>query len=98
MGMSNPTYPKFARTVPLGKLRPVPLVITHTQPFDKRLALLARMIPARMGARSPSSPEEGAYALLADNGTLLHEMIHQSLFERLRQAPMARGGGAKSCA
>jgi hypothetical protein len=64
-----------------GKLRPVPLVITNAQPFGRRLAFCSyghvgyggRTITLNVPARHDR--------LLADNSTLLHEMIHQALFE-----------------
>ena len=67
-------------------LRPVPLVITHTQPFGKRLGFCSynpdasgRTITLNVPQRKYSGRQ---YALLADNNSLLHEMVHQFLFER----------------
>jgi hypothetical protein len=61
-----------------GKLRPIPLVISNTQPFGKRLAFCsygtARTITLNV-------PKNHRY-LLADNSVLLHEMVHQVLVER----------------
>jgi hypothetical protein len=64
-----------------GVLKPVPLVITHTQPFGRLLAFCS--YAANGGGRTitVNVPKDHNY-LLADNGTLLHEMIHQNLFER----------------
>jgi hypothetical protein len=77
-----------------GSLRPVPLVITHTQPFGKRLAFCSynpgrgRTITLNM----PKTTGHGAYELVADNCTLLHEMVHQYLFERGEDAEHEREG------
>jgi hypothetical protein len=71
-----------------GELKPVPLVITNTQPFGKRLAFCSYAGPDRHGrtitVNVPKEPgaNGASYALLADNDTLLHEMVHQYLFER----------------
>jgi hypothetical protein len=69
-----------------GALQPVPLVITHTQPFGKRLSFCSynpnttgRTITLNVPAQKHSGRR---YELLADNCTLLHEMVHQCLFER----------------
>src|SRR6516164_3892638 len=69
-----------------GALRPVPLVITNTLPFGRRVAFCS--YSADQGGRTitlnvPSWKYAGRrYELLADNCTLLHEMVHQFLFER----------------
>ena len=68
-------------------LRPVPLVITYTQPFGKRLAYCSYGSAAGSGRtitlNVPKAKHNGRrYQLLADNNTLLHEMVHQFLFER----------------
>jgi hypothetical protein len=67
-------------------LRPVPLVLTHTQPFGKRLGFCSynpdqsgRTITLNVPSRKYAGRQ---YELLADNCSLLHEMIHQFLFER----------------
>jgi hypothetical protein len=69
-----------------GMLRPVPLVITNTQPFGKRIGFCSYNINAAgrtITLNVPSQKHLGRqYQLLADNGTLLHEMVHQFLFER----------------
>jgi hypothetical protein len=59
----------------------VPLVITNTQPFGKRLAFCSYN-PNTTG-RTITLNMPGIYkSLVADNCTLLHEMVHQFLFER----------------
>ena len=77
---------EFNATYFNGALRPVPLVITNTQPFGKRLGFCSydsdrsgRTITLNV----PSQKHSGRrYELLADNCSLLQEMIHQFLFER----------------
>jgi hypothetical protein len=64
-----------------GALRPVPLVITHTQPFGKRLAFCSYN-PNSTGRTITLNVPKQHNSLLADNDTLLHEMVHQLLFER----------------
>jgi hypothetical protein len=62
-------------------LKPVPLVITHTQPYGARLAFCS--YGANKGGRTITvNVPQHHKVLLADNGVLLHEMIHQFLFER----------------
>jgi hypothetical protein len=63
-----------------GKLKPVPLVITHTQPFGKRIAFCSYAPGA--GRTITLNVPKHHDVLLADNCTLLHEMIHQALFEQ----------------
>jgi hypothetical protein len=67
-------------------LRPVPLVITHTQPFGKRLGFCSynpNTTGRTITLNVPSQKHFGRrYELLADNCSLLHEMVHQLLFER----------------
>jgi hypothetical protein len=69
-----------------GALRPVPLVLTNPLPFGKRVAFCS--YSADQSGRTitlnvPSGKYTGRqYELLADNCTLLHEMVHQCLFER----------------
>lgn len=62
-----------------GMLRPLPIFFTNTTPFGKRLAHccgneacqhIALNMPGKAGH------------LVADANTLLHEMVHQCLFER----------------
>lgn len=62
-------------------LRPVPLVITHAQPFGKRLAYCSYN-PGTGGRTITLNVPKDHDKLLADNNTLLHEMVHQFLFER----------------
>jgi hypothetical protein len=71
-----------------GELRPVPLVITNTMPFGKRIAFCSyspgghgRTITLNV-PKFKAKPGTVRYELLADNDTLLHEMVHQFLFER----------------
>jgi hypothetical protein len=68
-----------------GELRPIPIIITNTQPFGKRIAFCgfnpenrARLIALNM----PKTTGHGSYELVADNNTLLHEMVHQALQQR----------------
>jgi hypothetical protein len=63
------------------QLRPVPLVITNTLPFGKRLAFCSYDSAASGRTITLNVPKDHRQ-LLADNGVLLHEMIHQALFER----------------
>src|SRR5262245_49408530 len=66
-----------------GKLRPIPLVITHVQLFGRRMAFCSHN--AVTGGRTitvnvPKMPgSAGNYPLFADNGNLLHGMVHQLL-------------------
>jgi hypothetical protein len=66
-----------------GALSPVPLVLTNTLPFGKRIAFCSYSPGSERSGRTitlnvPTQHNE----LLADNDTLLHEMVHQYLFER----------------
>lgn len=61
-----------------GKLRPIPIVVTNTQPFGRRLAFCSHGTTGR--TITLNYPRQ-ALALVADNGTLLHEMVHQHLSE-----------------
>jgi hypothetical protein len=69
-----------------GALRPVPLVITNTQPFGKRLGFCSynpNTLGRTITLNVPSQKHFGRrYELLADNCSLLHEMVHQFCFER----------------
>jgi hypothetical protein len=69
-----------------GALRPVPLVITNTQPFGKLLAFCSynpNTTGRTITLNVPKYKHTGRrYELLANNDTLLHEMVHQLLFER----------------
>jgi hypothetical protein len=63
-----------------GDLRPVPIVLTSTQPFGRRVAFCSYNPGS---GRTITLNVPSVYdTLLADNATLLHEMVHQSLFER----------------
>jgi hypothetical protein len=77
-------------------LRPVPLVITNTQPFGKRLAFCSYNPDASgrtITLNVPKHRHSGRrYQLLADNNTLLHEMVHQFLFERGEEAGHSSDG------
>jgi hypothetical protein len=81
-----------------GRLRPVPLVMTHTLPYGKRLAFCSYGDASTYGrtitVNVPRTPgaHGHTYALLADNGVLLHEMIHQALFEAGEDAAHASEG------
>jgi hypothetical protein len=74
-----------------GQLRPVPLVITNTQPFGRRTAFCSYN-PASSGRTITLNVPSAHQCLLADNGVLLHEMIHQVLFERGMDAAHASEG------
>jgi hypothetical protein len=72
-----------------GELHPIPLVLTNTQPYGRRLAFCSHNpdgphhrtitvnVPSYRGKPAPAT-----YRLLADNGVLVHEMIHQLLQQR----------------
>jgi hypothetical protein len=64
-----------------GALRPVPLVLTQAQPFGKRLAFCSYN-PNTTGRTITLNMPKRHKSLLADNNTLVHEMVHQLLFER----------------
>jgi hypothetical protein len=64
-----------------GRLRPVPVVITNTLPFGKRIAFCS-YDSGTSGRTITLNVPKDHNRLLADNDTLLHEMIHQVLFER----------------
>jgi hypothetical protein len=74
-----------------GRLQPVPLVITNAQPFGKRVAFCSYN-PAASGRTITLNVPKAHKSLLADNGVLLHEMIHQVLFERGTDAAHASEG------
>jgi hypothetical protein len=80
-----------------GRLRPVPLVITNTLPFGKRLAFCSYGTSSGGGRtitlNIPKDRHAGRrYQLLADNNTLLHEMVHQFLFEHGEDAAHLSAG------
>ena len=62
-------------------LKPVPLVIMNTLPFGKRLAFCSYN-PDASGRTIMLNVPRVHRRLLANNNTLLHEMVHQLLFER----------------
>jgi hypothetical protein len=64
-----------------GSLRPIPLVLTHTLPFGKRIAFCSHSATG-LGRTITLNVPQDHDRLLADNNTLLHEMVHQYLFER----------------
>jgi hypothetical protein len=64
-----------------GALRPIPLVITNAQPFGKRLAFCSYN-PDSGGRTITLNVPKHHQTLVADNNTLLHEMVHQFLHER----------------
>jgi hypothetical protein len=72
-------------------LRPVPLVITNTQPFGNRLAFCSYN-PNTTGRTITLNVPGNHKQLLADNNTLLHEMVHQFLFEHGEAAGHASAG------
>jgi hypothetical protein len=57
-----------------------PLVITHAQPFGKRLAFCSYAGGDRGGRTITLNVPKARGSLLADNNTLLHELVHQLLF------------------
>jgi hypothetical protein len=62
-------------------LKPVPLVITNTQPFGKRIGFCSYNPDSSGRTITLNVPFQFKH-LVADNNTLLHEMVHQFLFER----------------
>lgn len=75
-------WAEFNRLYFGGKLRPIPLVLTQTQPFGKRVAFCSYSGPAAGGRTITLNVPKDHNHLLADNDTLLHEMVHQCLNER----------------
>jgi hypothetical protein len=73
-----------------GALKPVPLVISNAQPFGKRLAFCSYN-PGASGRTITLNVPKFHNVLVADNNTLLHEMVHQFLFERGELAAHASG-------
>jgi hypothetical protein len=64
-----------------GVLKPVPLVLSRTLPFGKRIAFCS-YDPDASGRTITLNVPRVHHRLVADNNTLLHEMVHQCLFER----------------
>jgi hypothetical protein len=73
-----------------GALKPVPLVISNAQPFGKRPAFCSYN-PGANGRTITLNVPKFHNVLVADNNTLLHEMVHQFLFERGELAAHASG-------
>jgi hypothetical protein len=70
----------FNRVYYGGALRPIPIFITQSQPFGKRIAYCTG---SSDGARHIALNLPTNHAkLVADNSTLLHERLHQYLHER----------------
>ncbi len=65
-----------------GTLKPVPLVLTNAQPYGRRLAFCSYNANGSGGRTITLNMPAVMNHLAADAGTLLHEMIHQFLFER----------------
>jgi hypothetical protein len=64
-----------------GALKPVPVVFSRTLPFGGMIAFCSYN-PGTHGRTITLSVPSAHDVLLADNGVLLHEMVHQLLFER----------------
>jgi hypothetical protein len=75
-----------------GVLKPVPLVLTHAQPFGRRLAFCSYGSSASAGRTITLNLPKDHDKLVADVNTLLHEMVHQYLFERGEPAAHASEG------
>jgi hypothetical protein len=72
-------------------LKPVPLVITNTMPYGKRIGFCS-YDPDATGRTITLNVPKDKHQLLADNNTLLHEMVHQFLCE-LGEYPSHDGNG-----
>jgi hypothetical protein len=77
------TWRKFNATYFNDALRPIPLIVSQTLPFGKRIGQCAHNPGHYRGGRAITLnlPNQGGH-LIADNNTLLREMLHQYLFER----------------
>jgi hypothetical protein len=64
-----------------GALKPVPIVLTNAQPFGRLLAFCS-YAGSGFGRTITLNLPADHDVLVADNDSLLHEMIHQALFER----------------
>jgi hypothetical protein len=76
-------WAEFNATFFNDELRPIPVIVTKTLPFGAKIGLchLGQSGTGRsISLNCPSCSQ--SHALLADNNTLLHEMIHQYLDER----------------
>ena len=90
------TWREFNDLYFAGELQPVPIVLTYMQPFGRRIAfcsysptvplgvagILQRERNANFGRMITLNVPQAGKFLVADNATLLHEMIHQYLSER----------------
>jgi hypothetical protein len=65
-----------------GALKPIPLVFTRTMPFGRRVAFCSHSSNGGGRTITVNVPDVHLYLLADKNGVLLHEMIHQFLFER----------------
>lgn len=65
-----------------GSLRPIPLIITDAQPYGRRIAFCSHSADWTGGRTITLNLPSKHHRLVADCNTLLHEMIHQFLFER----------------
>lgn len=74
-------WSEFNRRFFSGKLKPVPLVLTNTLPHGRLLAFCSYSHAGHGRTITLNAPQFGR-DLVADNNTLLHEMVHQHLFER----------------
>jgi hypothetical protein len=59
----------------------VPLVLTNAQPFGKLLAFSSHDPSGTRGRTITLNVPKSHNVLVADNNTLLHEMVHQGLAE-----------------
>jgi hypothetical protein len=75
-----------------GELKPIPLVITNTLPFGRRLAFCSHDPKGPYHRTITLNVPTQHSSLLADNGTLLHEMIHQLLQQRGEPSAHASAG------
>jgi hypothetical protein len=66
------------------RLKLIPLVITHTQPFGRRLAFCS--MSKDEGRTITLNVPTMFTDLMADSGTLLQKMVHQYLDEREERA------------
>lgn len=63
------------------KLKPIPIIITPTLPFGNLIGHCSHSVDKGSRLIKLNLPADGDF-LVADYNTLLHEMIHQFLFER----------------
>jgi hypothetical protein len=62
--------------------RPIPLIVSQTLPFERRIGQCSHNPKSWEGRAITLNLPACGGQLIADNGTLLHEMLHQYLFER----------------